>query len=212
MKPIWHFGLIRFKFHGTDLDKFPDTEVSPENFTWRIKGTLIASNPTWVSKPTGEFIDGQPVFADTVKVGYELDTDAPLQLLIRSRDELGTIDGTPASVSLTVNCSPEIEDITYEQTGPGAVRFDWVSNDPDEDYGWPPADTQGAQMRYRYRIDKGPWYVFGTEELDTDTNHYFKFVEVEDIEIGDHTFTLQAYNQEYFTSRSDEMIIDFTVE
>jgi hypothetical protein len=210
-KPIWHFGLIRFKFHGFDRDKFPDTEVSPEYFTWRVKGTLIASNPTWVSKPTGEFIDGQPVFADTVTADFALDTDAPLELLIRARDELGTIDGTPASVSLTVNYSPDVEAITWEQTGPGTVLFEWDATDLDQDFGWPPAD-RGALMRYRYRVDKGPWYVFDTAELDTETNHYYQFVEVEDLEVGDHTFTLQAFNQEYFTSRSDEMIIDFTVE
>jgi hypothetical protein len=209
--PIWHFGLIRFKFHGYDSDKFPGTAVSPEDFTWRVKGTLIASSPTWVSKPTGEFIDGHPVFADTVRLGYELDTDAPLTLLIRSRDELGTIDGTPASVLLTADYSPDIEDITYEQTGPGAVRFDWDSTDPDEDFGWPPAD-RGALMRYRYRVDKGPWYLFGTAELNTATHHYNQYAVVQDLEVGEHTFTLQAFNQEYFTSRSDEMIIPFTVE
>lgn len=210
-KRIWHFGLIRFKFHGYDPDKFPTTEVSPEFFTWRVKGTLIASSPTWVSKPTGEFIDGQPVYADTVRAEFALDTDAPLQLLVRARDELGTIDGTPASVSLKVNHSPDIEAITWEQTGPGMVLFEWDATDLDEDFGWPPAD-RGALMRYRYRIDKGPWYVFDTGELDTGTNHYYQFVEVEDLELGAHTFTLQAFNQEYFTSRSDEMIIDFNVD
>ena len=107
--------------------------------------------------------------------------------------------------------SPEIEDITWEQTGPGTVLFEWDATDPDQDYLWPPAD-RGALMRYRYRVDKGPWYVFDTEELDTETHHYVQFVEVEDIGVGDHTFTLQAFNQEYFTSRSDEMIIDFNVD
>ncbi len=209
--PIWHFGRIRFKFHGYDRDDRPDTTISPKFFTWRVKGTLIASSPTWVSRPTGEYIDGQPVYADTVKAGYELDTDSPLQLLIRSRDELGTIDGTPASVSLTVNYSPEIHSITYEQTGPGRVRFDWDSTDPDQDYKWPPAD-RGALMRYRYRIDKGPWYLFGTAELNTATHHYNQYAVVQNLTVGTHLFTLQAFNQEYFTSRSDEMIIVFTVE
>jgi hypothetical protein len=210
-KRIWHFGLIRFKFHGTDRDKFPSTPVSPEFFTWRIKGTLIASNPTWVSKPTGEFIDGHPVYADTVLAQYALDTDAPLQLLLRSRDELGTIDGTPATVNLYVDYAPVIESLTYTQTGPGAVRFDWEATDIDEDFGWPPAD-RGALMRYRYRVDKGPWVLFGPAQIDTHTNHYVKYASVSGLSVGTHTFTLQAFNQEYFTSRSDEQMIEFTVQ
>ncbi len=210
-KRIWHFGLIRFKFHGVDRDKRPETEVSPEFFTWRVKGTLVASSPTWVSKPTGEFIDGQPVYADTVRVGFEFDTDAPLELLVRARDELGTIDGTPASVSMLVDYPPEIENITYEQTGPGKVLFEWDASDADEDYGWPPA-SRGALMRFRYRIDNGPWYLFDTAELDMETNHYVQYVEVDGLEPGAHTFTLQAFNQEYFTTRLDEMAIDFVVE
>ena len=207
----WHFGRIRFKFHGYDRDKLPDTEISPDVFTWRIKGTLVTSSPTWVAKATGEFIDGQPVYADTVPRGSELDTDAPLQLLIRSRDERKTVDGTAAKLVFYVDHSPEIEGITYEQTGPGTVRFEWEANDPDEDVGWLPA-IAGALMRYRYRIGTGPWFLYGTGELDPATNHYQKFAEVEDLEPGSYTFTLQAFNQEYFTSRSDQKTIDFTVE
>lgn len=210
-KRVWHFGRIRFKFHGYDQDKFPDTEISPAIFTWRIKGTLITSNPTWVAKATGEYINGQPVYADTVAAGREFDTDAPLELIIRSRDELGTIDGTPASLVFLVNYSPDIENVTYQQTAPGTVRFDWEANDPDEDVGWTPA-VAGALMRYRYRIDKGPWYVFGTADLDPVTRHYRKYVVVQNIAVGSHTFTLQAFNQEYFTTRSDEWVLDFTVE
>ncbi|MGD9140604.1 MAG: hypothetical protein PVJ42_03605 [bacterium] len=211
-QPVWHFGRVRFKFHGTDRDKFPDTEVSPEYFTWRVKGTVIYSSPTWLSKPTGEYIGGQPVYADTIPAAFSLDTDAPLELLIRARDELGTIDGTPASLVFAVNYSPEIGNITWEQTGLGTVLFEWESSDPDEDYGWGPSGI-AALINYRYRIDKGPWRVFDKQtDLDPITKHFVKFVEVEDLEPGDHTFTLQAYNKDYFTSRSDEMIIDFHVD
>lgn len=207
---VWHFGLIRFKFHGYDQDKFPDTEVSPAIFTWRIKGTLVTSSPTWVAKPTGEYIDGQPVYADTVPVGREFDTDAPLQLIVRSRDELGTIDGTPSSLVFLVDYPPDIESVSWTQTGPGTVLFEWEASDPDEDVDWTPA-LAGALMRYRYRVDKGPWYLFGAPELDPVTRHYFKYVEVENIALGSHTFTLQAFNQQYFTTRSDEWVLEFEV-
>ena len=209
---VWHFGLIRFKYHGTDRDKFPDTEVSPEYFTWRVKGRLISSNPTWLSKPTGEYIDGVPVYADTLKAADALDTDTPLELLIRARDELGTIDGTPASLVFEVNCAPEIHSITWGQTGPGTVLFEWEATDQDEDYKWGANNTY-ALMNYRYRVDKGPWnYLDVQTDLDPATHHFVKFAEIEDLETGDHIFTLQAFNKDYYTSRSDQMIIDFHVD
>jgi hypothetical protein len=216
-KRVWDFGRLRFKFHGYDQDKFPGTEISPAYFTWRIKGTLIASNPTWVSKMTGEFIDGQPVFADTLQgpqsSGDEsnvLDTDSPVELILRARDELGTIDGTPATITLIVNYSPEIESIDSEPTGPGSVMFTWQSDDPDEDYGWG-SGGKDALMRYRYRIDSGPWVVFGDSKLGPD-HHYVKFVEVTGLEPGTYKFTLEAYNAQYFTTRSDQKSIQFTVD
>jgi hypothetical protein len=196
----YHFGRLAFKFHGSDLDG----EV-PEAFRWNVKGTLIQSgtgpSDPWVSKRCGD------LFCDsTATGGPQLDTDVPLSLFLRARDDKAKVDGSPDTIMFWVNYPPRIGAISPDHLGAGTVRFDWECADPDEDTGRGNGGDR-ALIQYRYRIDDGPWVTISERTLQ---GVFVKTATVLGIPPGQHTFRLQAYNADYFLTRSD--IKDYVFE
>ena len=200
----YQFGRLAFKFHGSDIDG-----PTPTQFRWNIKGTLIQSgtdpNNPWVSKSCGD------AFCDSTPAGAPyLDTDAPLALYVRSKDDKGKVDGSPDTIMFLVNYPPKLGAISHvvDTTTPGVVTFYWECTDPDEDISGSvnPGVGDKALINYRYRIDNGPWV--SVEERYQ--GFIVKRAEVHDISPGQHTFRLQAYNGDYILTRSDTE--DYTFE
>jgi hypothetical protein len=200
----YHFGRLAFKFHGSDIDG-----PEPDTFRWNIKGTLIQSgtgpsNP-WVSKRCGA------VFCDSTQTGAPyLDTDAPLALYVRARDDKGKVDGSPDTIMFRVNYPPRLGAISHvvDTTAVGTVTFSWECTDPDEDISGVvnPGVGDRALVQYRYRIDDGSW-VQVEERIQ---GLLVKRAEVHGISPGQHTFRLQAYNADYVSTRAD--IKDYAFE
>lgn len=200
----YHFGRLALKFHGSDIDG-----LEPEAFRWNIRGTLIQSgtgpSDPWVSKRCGG------TFCDSTRTGVPyLDTDAPLALFVRSRDDKGKVDGSPDTIMFLVNYPPQIGAISHvaDTTTVGKVRFSWECTDPDEDISGliNPGVGDRALVQYRYRIDDGPWVPVE----DRIQGLLVKHAEVDGISSGQHTFRLQAYNADYVSTRTD--IKDYVFE
>jgi hypothetical protein len=206
----YQYGRLRFKFHGIDRDGFvPDTL----GFRWNIKGSLIQSGDAlepWVGKQCaggGGFFCDQTIDADSG--GVALDTDAPLTLFIRSRDNYGKVDGTPDTIMFIVDYPPVIGSVSAGlQATPGTVRFTWSCEDPDEDTGRG-AGGDKALISYRYRIDQGVYTQTTERNLD---GTFRKQIDISGISPGEHTFSLWAYNSlDFIDTRSDKKEIGFSV-
>jgi hypothetical protein len=198
---VYHFGQLRLKFHGSDLDRLPGDEP-PEEFKWSIKGTLL--NSDWISNPCGE--EGEVDFYCAVTDSYPyLDSDRPFTLFVNARDRAGKSDGSPDTIMFMVNVAPEILDITHEDLG-NEVRFEWEISDPDEGARWGVGvgEQETALVKYQYRIDEGPWQdVLRRDRYSPGRAYYVKYAEVSGIEPGEHTFELHAFNGDYFETRAD---------
>jgi len=212
VRVAYHFGRLRFVFHGSDKDG-----ASPDWFRWNIRGTLIQSvNPADPKSPwVGEHVPGDTTrfYATTPKGSPYLDTDSPLTLFVRARDELGKVDGSPDTVTFIVNYTPVItpDSLLYQDLGSGRVKFTWAASDPDENIS---CGTGGdmALMQYRYKVDDGDWIKVTTKERNKDGFMVFvKRAEVTGLAPGPHVFTLQAYNGDYLLTRSDTETLPFTV-
>ncbi|MFZ1946691.1 MAG: hypothetical protein WAW06_04035 [bacterium] len=208
----YHFGRLRFYFDGSDLDGAP-----PDSFRWNIKGTLIQSvNPADATSPwvgVRDPGDTNRFYAETPSGTPYLDTDSPLTIFVRAKDELGKVDGSPDTVSFIVNYTPVITpgSLAHQDLGGGTVKFTWNAYDPDEDV------TRGtggdmALMQYRYRIDDGDWVRVTTKERVGSFYVFVKQAEVTGIPPGSHVFTLQAFNGDYLLTRSDTETLSFTLD
>lgn len=209
IRVVYHFGRLRFKFHGTDKDGAP-----PDTFRWNIRGTLIQSvNPVdskspWVGEPAGMCKGDTACYEDeTSATAANLDTDSPLVLFLRARDDHGKVDGSPDTIVFYVNYSPRITSISHQVLPTGAVRFTWGCIDPDEDI-TRGSDGDAALIQYRYRIDDGDWVQITTKAAD---KTYVKFVDVQGLAPGPHLFKLLAYNGAYILTRSDLREYDFSL-
>jgi hypothetical protein len=195
---VYHFGRLRIKFHGSDLDG-----AEPDTFRWNIKGTLIQSvNPAdskspWVGEPSGDgYVDVTPNRAPY------LDTDSPLTLFVRARDDKGKVDGSPDTVVFIVNYTPRIGTISHQVVASNRVKFSWICVDPDEDLDF----GEVGLIRYKYRVDAEDWVAVTTKES---SGLYRKYVEVTDLAPGPHVFKLTAYNGDYLLTRSDTKEYNF---
>jgi hypothetical protein len=196
IRVAYHFGGLKFKFHGSDKDGPP-----PDTFTWNIKGTLITPDTTWFSTRCGD------LYCSKTPAGPpHLDTASRLILFVRSRDELGKADGSPDTIAFYVNYPPKIGEIWHEPVGTGSVKFSWECVDPDEDAGWP---GDRALIRYRYKIDGGQW-TYVAETVDQKFAKYTPTIG--DLEQGHHVFTLHAHNADYLDSRADIKTYEFDLQ
>jgi len=202
----YQFGRLAFKFHGSDIDG-----PEPDAVRWNIKGTLIQSGTSpsdpWVSKRCGA------AFCDSTAAGSPyLDTDAPLALYVRARDDKGKVDGSPDTIMFWVNYPPRLGSISHvvDTTTVGKVTFSWECTDPDEDISG--AINQGvgdrALVQYRYRIDDGPWVLVQERLLGLLVKHAV----VSGIPSGLHTFRLEAYNADYVLTRVDRKEYSFELQ
>jgi hypothetical protein len=207
----YHFGRLRFYFRGSDLDGAP-----PDSFRWNIKGTLIQSvNPRDATSPwvgARDPGDTSRFYAETPSSSPYLDTDSPLTLFVRARDDLDKVDGSPETVSFIVNYTPVITpgSIAYQDLGSGRVRFTWDAYDPDEDVARG-AGGDMALIQYRYRVDDEDWVRVTTKERKGSFYVFVKQAEVAGISPGSHVFTLQAFNGDYLLTRSDTETLSFTL-
>jgi hypothetical protein len=193
----YHFGQLRFRFHGWDKDG-----ARPDSFRWSVRGTLIQSGADpkqpWVGTPC------DTAFCDVTATGQNkpnLDTDYELALLVRARDDLGKVDGTPALFTFKVNYAPVITWDTLMVIGPGKVKFDWKCRDVDQDINRGSSGEQ-ALVTYRYKVDDGPWIQVTAKDRQ---GLYVPGVKVEGLASGWHRFKLEAYNGDYLLTRSDSM-------
>ena len=205
IRVVYHFGRMRLKFHGTDLDGPP-----PEFFRWNIRGTLIQSvdpldpKSPWVSNACQDtfYCDEFPSNAPT------LDTDSPLTFFIRARDNLGKVDGSPDTIVFEVNYSPRIGNIAHQVVSPGRVRFTWECTDPDQDIDRPSYGSEQALVTYKYKVDDTEWVQVTAKS----NNLYVKFCDVTGLGPGPHEFNLHAYNGVYQLTRSDMKEYDFELQ
>jgi hypothetical protein len=206
----YHFGQLRIKFHGTDIDK-AEGNPPPSTFKWDIAGTLLKSD--WVSKVC-RYPDTLTCFWDTTAHKPYLDSDQPFRLSVRARDELGKADGSPDSIWFLVNVAPRIVEgsLTYQvlNAQEGNVKFTWDAYDPDEGFNWgvSQGETHQALMKYRYSLDGAPW-VQTTAMRYIPPIRYEKWVTVEGIEPGPHKFVLHVYNGDFFETRADKDTLYF---
>jgi hypothetical protein len=206
----YHFGQLRIKFHGTDVDKAAGNPP-PSTFKWDIAGTLLKSD--WVSNGC-RYPDTLTCFWDTTAHKPYLDSDQPFRLSVRARDELGKADGSPDSIWFLVNVAPEIveESLTYQvlNAQEGIVRFTWDAYDPDEGFNWgvSQGETRQALMKYRYSLDGSPWELT-TEMRYVPPIRYEKRVTVEGLEPGQHEFILHVFNGDFFETRADKDTLYF---
>jgi hypothetical protein len=203
IRVAYHYGRLRMKFHGSDLDG-----AEPDTFRWNVRGTLIQSvNPSdatspWVGQASG---DG---YVDVTPSGTPyLDTDSPLALYVRARDNLGKVDGSPDTVVFLVNYTPRIGSISHQVVSAGKVTFVWTCTDLDEDKG---RGTGGdvALIQYKYKLDDADWVRITTKVSSV----YVKQVTLEGLAAGPHTFKLLAYNGDYISTRSDSKEYSFVLE
>jgi hypothetical protein len=202
----YHFGQIKIKFHGSDVDGPPEGPP-PSEFRWDIAGTLLKSD--WVSAPDG-FCNGVACYSDTTKQKPYLDSDREFRLSARSRDDINKADGSPDTIMFFVNIPPKIDEGSLShQPLTGQVRFTWDAHDPDEGYGWGirSGEQEQALIKYRYRIDGGLWQ--DVQRKTRNPTRFRKEATIEDLEPGPHRFELHAYNGDYFETRADKDTLDF---
>jgi hypothetical protein len=201
IRVAFHYGRLRVKFHGSDLDG-----AEPDTFRWNIKGTMIQSvNPSdptspWVGQASG---DG---YVDVTPAGKPyLDTDSPLALNLRARDGLGRVDGSPDTVVFIVNYTPRIGTILHADSSGGRVGFTWTCVDPDQELDF----LDVGLVRYRYKVDDGEWIQVTTKDV---SGLYVTYAVVDGLAAGPHTFKLLAYNGDYIYTRSDTKQHSFVLE
>lgn len=201
IRVAYHFGALRFKFHGADIDGAP-----PDSFRWNVRGTLIQSrNPIDSKSPwigCQSFCGAcDSLFCDEFPSNApNLDTDSPLTFFIRAKDRLGKVDGSPDTIVFEINHGPRIDPASFgwQVISPGTVKFTWDCSDPDQDIGRG-ASTEQALVLYKYKVDDADWVQVTTKSA----NLYVKNCTVTGLGPGPHTFRLHAYNGVYQLTRAD---------
>lgn len=207
----YHFGRLRFKFHGSDKDG-PVGGAPPDSFKWSIRGTSLNGEVGADSVCGG---DAETVYYCTVLPETpRLDSDRPFTLILSAVDDRLKEDGSPDTVKFDVNFVPEILSIdTDVNAETGTVNITWQAEDLDDGYRWGADDTQALMMyRFRYRLKGQPLYGQWTYvENPGRTGVVAMRGMIEDLQPGTYEIELQAFNGPYIDTRVDKMYHEFSV-